>query len=148
RERNEEHFQFLLNVNNLLAMHPTVVGTVSSLMPEFTELLGKEGHLVDAIQWSAYTKKIFAADKRDLKKAVIRTIPDQVFAGVPVTVMPEVFFEGEQLVFAEDYEVTYKDNHQPGTAALIMHGKGAYKGKKSVSFNIVETGGAAANPEG
>ncbi|MDR0413470.1 MAG: hypothetical protein LBH61_06710, partial [Dysgonamonadaceae bacterium] len=65
--------------------------------------------------------------------------PDQVFAGVPVTVMPEVSYEGEQLIFAEDYEVTYKDNHQPGTASLYVHGKGDYKGKSITRFNIVET---------
>jgi hypothetical protein len=31
---------------------------------------------------------------------------------------------------------TYKDNVEVGTATLVIHGKGAYKGTKTVTFNI------------
>jgi hypothetical protein len=48
--------------------------------------------------------------QHDLKKAVVPPIPDQVFAGVPITLLPEVFYEDKLLVFEEDFEVTYKNN--------------------------------------
>ncbi|MDR0412495.1 MAG: DUF6261 family protein [Dysgonamonadaceae bacterium] len=76
--------------------------------------------------------------KIDIKDAVIATIPDQVYEGKPVIVLPEVSFEGKKLVFAADYEVTYKHNDRVGTASLSVHGKGAYKGSNITRFNIVE----------
>jgi hypothetical protein len=75
----------------------------------------------------------------DLKKAVVPPIPDQVYAGIPITVLPEVFYEEKQLVFEEDFEVTYKNNHKPGLALIEVRGKGEYKGKITAGFNIVET---------
>jgi hypothetical protein len=45
--------------------------------------------------------------------------------------------EGNRLIFARDYEVTCRKNDRPGAAYLIIHGKGAWKGTKTVSFNIV-----------
>lgn len=35
-----------------------------------------------------------------------------------------------------DFSVTYRNNVNVGTATLILHGKGAYKGQKIVTFNI------------
>jgi hypothetical protein len=51
--------------------------------------------------------------------------------------MPEVFYEDEKLVFTSDYELSYRDNRKPGTALVTIHGKGRFKGKKQISFNIV-----------
>jgi hypothetical protein len=53
-------------------------------------------------------------------------------------VLPKVTYEGKELVFTKDYELSYHDNGRPGTAAVIIHGKGAFKGTKTVSFNIIE----------
>jgi hypothetical protein len=52
-------------------------------------------------------------------------------------VLPEVFYEGEKLVFSKDYDLTYGKNNAPGTASVSIHGKGAYKGVKNISFNII-----------
>ncbi|MDR3236031.1 MAG: hypothetical protein LBT48_04805 [Prevotellaceae bacterium] len=41
-----------------------------------------------------------------------------------------------ELVFAKDFDVTYKNNTDVGTADLTIHGKGAYKGQKLTTFNI------------
>ncbi|MDR3261023.1 MAG: hypothetical protein LBT78_04225 [Tannerella sp.] len=43
-----------------------------------------------------------------------------------------------QSVNSKDFTVTYRKNIEVGTADLIIHGKGAYKGTKTVTFNIAE----------
>jgi hypothetical protein len=51
--------------------------------------------------------------------------------------MPQVRYEDRMLVFATDFTVTYSNNIQRGNTELIVHGKGEFKGKKIVTFNIV-----------
>jgi hypothetical protein len=75
--------------------------------------------------------------KKDIAKAVVDRIPDQVYAGKPVVLIPAVFDEDKELVFSHDFELSYKNNNAVGTADVLIHGKGAFKGKKIVSFNIV-----------
>jgi hypothetical protein len=75
--------------------------------------------------------------KKDIDKAFVASIPDQIYEGKPVIVMPAATFEGRELIFTVDYELSYHDNKAPGTASVTLHGKGACKGKKTVSFNII-----------
>jgi hypothetical protein len=80
--------------------------------------------------------------KHDLAHAAVDEIPAQPFAGKPVTPIPTVrYTDGKgatvELAFTKDFTVAYKDNDRAGTAAVIIHGKGAYKGAKVVTFNIV-----------
>jgi hypothetical protein len=76
--------------------------------------------------------------RKDIDPAVVASIADQPWEGKPVIVLPEVRYEGKELVFTKDYELAYHDNDRPGTASIIIRGKGAFKGTKTVSFNIVE----------
>jgi hypothetical protein len=76
--------------------------------------------------------------KKDIDQAVVASVPDQTYAGKPVTPLPEATYEDSELVFTRDYEVSYHDNTSPGTAALILHGKGKFGGTKTISFNIIE----------
>jgi hypothetical protein len=75
--------------------------------------------------------------KTDIDAAVVASIPDQPYEDKPVIVMPEATFNGHDLIFTVDYELSYRDNAAPGTASVTLHGKGAFKGKKTVSFNII-----------
>ncbi|MDR1382496.1 MAG: DUF6261 family protein, partial [Planctomycetaceae bacterium] len=75
--------------------------------------------------------------KKDIAKSAVETIPDQIYEGKPVVLIPVVFDEGKELVFSHDFELSYKNNNAVGTADVIIHGKGAFKGKKIISFNIV-----------
>jgi hypothetical protein len=76
---------------------------------------------------------------KDINLATAATIPDQFRDGQPVTPMPVVTDEnGRKLVFARDYDLTYHNNDRPGNAFVTLHGKGAWKGKKTVSFTIIE----------
>jgi hypothetical protein len=77
--------------------------------------------------------------KKDISKANIETIADQVYTGEPVIVLPKVTFEGKNLIFSRDYEVTYKNNVQPGTATLTIHGKGRFNNTFMTTFNIIES---------
>ncbi|MDR3329040.1 MAG: DUF6261 family protein [Prevotellaceae bacterium] len=80
--------------------------------------------------------------KHDLHHAAVDSIADQPFAGKAVTPIPTVRYtdskgEALELTFAKDFTLTYKDNDRVGTAEVIIHGKGAYKGQKVVTFSIV-----------
>jgi hypothetical protein len=82
--------------------------------------------------------------KKDLSvgdHAVVEPIPTQPYTGKAVTVIPKVHYREDEkqtveLVFAVDFTVTYKNNTKVGTANLVIHGKGKYKGQKTVTFNI------------
>jgi hypothetical protein len=72
---------------------------------------------------------------------VIETIDTQKYTEKAVTPIPKGFYreEGkptEELVFAKDFSLTYKNNTEVGMAEVTLHGKGAYKGQKTVTFNI------------
>jgi hypothetical protein len=40
------------------------------------------------------------------------------------------------LVLGKDYNLSYRNNIEEGTAECIIHGKGYYKGSKTVTFVI------------
>jgi hypothetical protein len=76
---------------------------------------------------------------RDISLATVASIPDQPWDGQPVTPLPAATDEnGAPLVFARDYDLTYRHNDAPGNATLTLHGKSAWKGRKTVSFTITE----------
>jgi hypothetical protein len=82
-------------------------------------------------------KDIGAADH-----CVIEEIPEQAYTGKAVTPLPRAWYRvpgkpAGELVFARDFNVTYKNNVDVGTADLTLHGKDAYKGQKKTTFNIV-----------
>jgi hypothetical protein len=82
--------------------------------------------------------------KKDLgagDHTVVEPIPTQTYTGKPLAVIPKVHYREDEkptveLVFATDFTVTYKNNTEVGTANLVIHGKGKYRGQKTVTFNI------------
>jgi hypothetical protein len=78
---------------------------------------------------------------KDINLATVASIPDQPWDGQPATPLPDaVDEEGKPLVFGRDYDLRYRDNEQPGNATVTLHGHSAWKGKKTVSFNIMVNG--------
>jgi hypothetical protein len=84
--------------------------------------------------------------RTDISSAYIAPILPQTFTGKPIFVIPEVMLtkttdEGishsVELVFTEDFTVSYKNNVKPGTATLRIQGIGKYKGEIVTTFNIV-----------
>jgi hypothetical protein len=82
--------------------------------------------------------------KKDLgtgDHCVVEPIETQTYTGKPISVIPKVHYREEgkptvELIFAKDFNVTYKNNEDVGTATLTIHGKGAYRGQKLTTFNI------------
>jgi hypothetical protein len=81
---------------------------------------------------------------KDLSKAdhcVVEPIDVQKYTGKAITPIPKAYWREEgkptvELVFAKDFYVTYKNNVDVGTAEVTLHGKGDYKGRFDVTFNI------------
>jgi hypothetical protein len=111
--------------------NPAFVKEVNTLMIYTKDLSAQEaGHRHPV-------KDISATDH--LVVEPIATLP---YTGKAVTPIPVAYFREEgkptvELVFAKDFTVTYKNNVDVGMADLILHGMGEYKGKKTVTFNIV-----------
>jgi hypothetical protein len=99
---------------------------------------------------SEYYKDILAQEEgrrhhiKDLSKGdhcVVEPVATQQYTEKAVTPIPKAFWREEgkptvELVFAKDFYVTYKNNINVGTADLVLHGKGDYKGRFDVKFNI------------
>ena len=75
---------------------------------------------------------------KDINLTTVDSIDDRTLEeGLVITPLPIVKYKGRELIFAYDYNVTYHNNDRPGNASLIIHGKGAWKDKKTVTFNII-----------
>jgi hypothetical protein len=104
---------------------------------------------VTFIQYMNPEIKLVNADvipaRRELHKPGCTSVlvpPGQVATGEPVTPLLTVRFRNDvkkafrKLVLGRDYLATYRNNVKPGTATAIVHGKGKYKGRFSVTFTI------------
>jgi hypothetical protein len=81
--------------------------------------------------------------KKNIAAALVDEIPPQPYVKeMPATPIPRVWYREKEdqplaaLVFAKDFDVIYKHNDKIGNAELFIRGKGAYKGKKEVTFII------------
>jgi hypothetical protein len=71
-----------------------------------------------------------------IRTANVDVIPIQQYTGEAITPIPTVYMGDKRLFFAKDFNLTYKNNIQRGTAEVNITGKGIYGGKKLVTFNI------------
>ena len=82
--------------------------------------------------------------RRDIADAEPAPIPAQTYTGHPLTPVTKVLYVTPHdgtvtLELGKDFNVTFKDNVEVGNAECTFHGKGAYKGRKTVTFVIVRT---------
>ncbi len=68
---------------------------------------------------------------------VISLIEEQIFTGEPITPKPTVTFGDKTLVEGTDYDLTYSDNTNAGTATVEVIFKGNYEGTAGTTFEIV-----------
>jgi hypothetical protein len=113
--------------------------------PEFAALIAELNPIIDRYN-RQYQPVLY-----DISKSQPAPIPDQPWTGEEVTPLPSsVLFKkgGRQLKLrlGRHYDVSYKNNIDVGNAYCILHGKGRYKGSKSVSF-IIRHGVSAAEWE-
>jgi hypothetical protein len=108
----------------------------SGALDEFINLLNAE-----ITYFNDHTHRHAKKDLGAGDHTVVEPISTQTYTGKPVVVIPKVYYREDdkptvELVFATDFTVTYKNNKEIGTADLIIHGTGKYKGQKTVTFNI------------
>ena len=84
----------------------------------------------------------FTIKPLDIAGLQVLDIPDQPYTGNSVTPGIELIHDGRWLIEGEDYDLSYSDNVKAGTATVTIAGKGNYAGTRSVSFKIVDHGGA------
>lgn len=77
----------------------------------------------------------------DLANATIDMIPDHVRTSYPIEPDPVVKLDGRTLVKGVDYEVSYSENVNEGTATLMVKGIGNCAGDMHATFQII------ANPK-
>ena len=68
-------------------------------------------------------------------------ITEQVYTGSEIKPVFTLTYSGEVLTSGEDYDAVYKDNKEVGEASIVIHGKGNYKGTKTLTFDIVKEQG-------
>ena len=73
---------------------------------------------------------------KNLSSAAVSGITDAVYSGSELTPGPVVVLDGKTLTAGTDYEITYENNINVGTASYKITGKGFYKGEVTGSFNI------------
>jgi hypothetical protein len=128
-----------------LTYHP-IVGRVNAYVymasgqvpPEFLTFINNVNEVID------YFHERYHHVKKDISVAghcVIESIGTQQYTGKEIIPIPTAFYREEgkptvELVFAKDFSVTYKNNTEVGMAEVTIHGKGGYKGQKTVTFNI------------
>ena len=72
----------------------------------------------------------------DIAGAAISGLEAKTFTGAGVTQNPTVTLSGKTLTNGKDYEVFYQKNVNVGTATIIIHGIGAYRGFAKSTFRI------------
>lgn len=77
-------------------------------------------------------------DRISVDKCAISLVQDEFqWTGKQIKPEVKVNYKGTDLVKNEDYLLSYKNNIDAGTAKIVIEGKGDYKGKASVNFEIV-----------
>ncbi|MDR1561795.1 MAG: DUF6261 family protein [Dysgonamonadaceae bacterium] len=78
--------------------------------------------------------------KHDIAHCEPEEIPNQAYNGYPITPTPLVLYPTSKktlrLELGKDYNLSFKDNVEVGNAQCTIHGIGAYKGSKTVTFII------------
>jgi hypothetical protein len=115
----------IINANAVVNASPVFATFINNLNPEI-ERLNREYHRV----------------RLDIGESEPEPIQPQIYTGKPLTPTPKVLYvtphDGTvQLELGKDFDITFDHNVEVGNAECTVHGKGAYKGRKTVTFVIV-----------
>ncbi|MDR2764400.1 MAG: DUF6261 family protein [Tannerella sp.] len=118
--------------------HPIVTlvnsGAALNLSEDFAALIRALNPEID------YLNGEFHHAKLNIATAEPAPIGQQTYTGRPCTPLPEVLYVTSggtiRLELGKDFNVTYKNNVNPGNAECTIHGKGKYKGHRTVTFII------------
>lgn len=77
------------------------------------------------------------ASLESFAEASVAAVGAQTYTGRPLTPEPVVTMGGKRLTRGIDYELSYRNNVDPGTATITVSGRGLYRGSKTIAFSIV-----------
>jgi hypothetical protein len=113
-------------------------GAVLGQSPDFALFIDKLNPDIDRLNAE------FHRVRHRIARAEPAPIPPQAFTGQPVTPSPDVYCvvphaaDAVRLLPGRDYYLSYKNNTHPGNATCIIHGRGAFRGRKTITFVIIE----------
>lgn len=81
-------------------------------------------------------KKTFTIKKLGISATAVSGTGNKVYTGSAIKPVPAVKAGDRTLKNGTDFTVSYKNNTEPGTATLIVNGKGNYSGSVSKTFKI------------
>lgn len=79
----------------------------------------------------------FVINPQSIEKVSVSKISDQVYTGSPQTPVIKLMSGNYELKAAADYEASYENNTEVGTATVKIQGKGNYTGTVTIPFQIV-----------
>lgn len=93
-------------------------------------------------EWSSYnphtgTYTLKVTYKAAIKNATVSKISSQTYNGKAKKPQITVKYNNTKLVKNKDYEISYSNNKNIGTAKVTIKGKGDYTGTKQITFKIV-----------
>ncbi|MDR3184539.1 MAG: DUF6261 family protein [Prevotellaceae bacterium] len=110
-------------------------GAALRVSPDFTALINLLNPEIDRLNVE------FHSPRRDISVVRIDGIPPQTYTGSYITPLPGVYYTGAKgntgkLALGKDYNLTYRNNMNVGTAECTIRGKNLYHGHKTITFNI------------
>ena len=95
-------------------------------------------------EFSVNKKEENAPDKIDISDANVEILGKYLYTGNSIVPRVKVTYQGEELNYNTDYQLTFQKNTDAGTATVTITGSGNYKGQKNQDFKISQ----AKWPEG
>ena len=85
----------------------------------------------------AYNPQIAIQRRKSVGKAQVSGLGSFTRTGKAICPRVKVSMDGKTLDASHDYDITYRNNTNVGTAAVLITGKGRYKGSLTKSFRII-----------
>ena len=79
-----------------------------------------------------------SARRISIGKASVTKIGNKRYTGKAIKPKPRLTYDGRVLKSGRDYVLSYKNNKRVGKATIVVTGRGAYKGKRTLTFRIVK----------
>ena len=84
------------------------------------------------------TFNITNSEQKDISNLDTTKLNDETYTGIKITPDVEITDGDYKLIKDTDYELSYENNINVGTAKIIIRGIGNYTGSKTLEFNIIQ----------
>ena len=110
----------------------------SSIKDKITIRLSDAAIDVSKYNFENYFSSVTFIFYREITDTSVSSVPEQTYTGAEIKPSPAVKYNSDTLKAGTDYDLSYKNNIDPGLATLTITGKGSYTGTKDVTFKIVK----------